>query len=139
MMVKSITLPLDPIAAFRLFTEKVDEWWPPERRHTDDPSSRIFLLESGRFYERTRDGREVELGLVRSWELPRRILLDFFVATGPEKPTEVEITFSAEERGTRVTVTHKPKPGNEDLWTGWSPRYGPSWDAVLAALARAVT
>ena len=47
---------LDPVAAFRLFTEKVDEWWPPERRHSDDPASRIFLLESGRFYERTGDG-----------------------------------------------------------------------------------
>ena len=86
-----------PPAAFALFTEKIGEWWPPDRRHTEDPASEIFILESGRFYERARDGHEVELGCVRSWELPRRILLDFFIATGPENPTEVEITFAAEE------------------------------------------
>lgn len=137
MMVKSVMLPLAPPAAFELFTQKIGEWWPPDRRHTKDPASEIFLLQSGRFYERARDGHEVELGCVRSWELPNRILLDFFIATGPERPTEVEITFAAEESGTRVTVTHRPKPESENLWAEWAPGYERSWDAVLAALSRA--
>jgi uncharacterized protein YndB with AHSA1/START domain len=137
MMVKSVMLPLAPLAAFELFTQKVGEWWPPDRRHTQDPSSEIFLLQSGRFYERARDGREVELGAVRSWELPSRILLDFFIATGPEKPTEVEITFVPQEGGTRVTVTHRPKPASEALWVERAPRYERSWEVVLAALSRA--
>jgi hypothetical protein len=137
MIVKSVVLPLAPIAAFELFTRKIGEWWPADRRHTQDPTSEIFLLESGRFYERARDGREVELGYVRSWELPKRILLDFFIATGPEKPTEVEIAFAADGGGTRVTVTHRPKPASEALWTERAPRYERSWDVVLAALFRA--
>jgi hypothetical protein len=137
MMVKSVTLPLDPRAAFELFTQKIDQWWPAERRHTDDPASQIFMLESGRFYERARDGQEVELGQVRSWELPRRILLDFFIATGPERPTEVEIVFAALEGGTRVTVTHRPKPVSEGVWTEWAPRYQQSWDLILSALSGA--
>jgi hypothetical protein len=137
MMVKSVMLPLAPGAAFELFTQKISAWWPPDRRHTQDPTSRIFLLESGRFYEQTRDGHEVELGCVRSWELPNRILLDFFIATGPEKPTEVEITFAAKEGGTQVTVVHRAKPSSEDLWLERAPRYDRSWDVVLAALSRA--
>jgi uncharacterized protein YndB with AHSA1/START domain len=137
MMVKSVVLPLAPLAAFELFTQKIGTWWPPDRRHTQDPASEIFLLQSGRFYERARDGHEVELGCVRSWELPSRILLDFFIATGPEKPTEVEITFAAQEGGTRVTVTHRPKPASEGLWTERAPRYERSWDVVLAALSQA--
>ena len=137
MMVKSVVLPLAPLAAFELFTKKISVWWPPDRRHTQDPASRIFLLESGRFYERTSDGHEVELGHVRSWELPNRILLDFFIATGPEKPTEVEITFAAKEGGTEVTVVHRPKPSSEELWMERAPRYERSWDVVLAALSRA--
>jgi hypothetical protein len=137
MMVKSVTLPLTPLAAFELFTGKIGEWWPPDRRHTEDPASEIFLLQSGRFYERARDGREVELGRVRSWDLPRRILLDFFIATGPDHPTEVEIIFAAEARGTRVTVTHRAKPDSEGLWATWAPGYARSWDAVLSALSRA--
>jgi hypothetical protein len=137
MMIKSVMLPLAPVAAFELFTRRIDEWWPPERRHIKDSPSEIFLLPSGRFFERAGDGHEVELGCVRSWELPRRILLDFFIATGPEKPTEVEVTFAALEGGTRVTVTHRPKPSSADLWTEWVPRYERSWELVLAALSRA--
>jgi hypothetical protein len=137
MMVKSVLLPLAPPAAFALFTQKITQWWPPDRRHTQDPASEIFLLPSGRFYERARDGREVELGCVRSWELPSRILLDFFVATGPDKPTEVEITFAARDGGTCVTVTHRPRPESEALWTERAPRYAQSWDIVLAALRHA--
>jgi len=138
MMVKSVVLPLAPHAAFDLFTGKIGEWWPPERRHTQDPTSQIFLSEGGRFFERGRDGREVELGFVRAWDAPRRILLDFFIATGPEKPTEVEITFDGQSNGTRVTVVHRPKPSSEALWSERAPRYAQSWDLVLAALARAV-
>ncbi len=137
MIVKSVVLPLAPGAAFALFTQKIGEWWPPDRRHTQDPTSDIFLLPSGRFYERARDGHEVELGCVRSWEHPSRILLDFFVATGAERPTEVEITFAAQEGGTRVTVTHGPKRESEGVWTERAPRYARSWDLVLAALSGA--
>ena len=137
MMIKSVTLPLTPDAAFELFTQKITQWWPLDRRHSGDPAGEIFLLESGRFYERARDGREVELGIVRSWEMPNRILLDFFVATGVDKPTEVEIVFEAREGGTRVTVSHGPKPASAALWTERAPRYERSWDAVLSALSRA--
>ena len=137
MIVKSVMLPLPPVAAFALFTQRIGEWWPADRRHTQDPASEIFLLESGRFYERAHDGREVELGHVRSWELPKRILLDFFIATGPEKPTEVEIAFAAQGGGTQVTVTHRPKPASASLWTERAPRYERSWDVTLAALSRA--
>lgn len=137
MIVKSVLLPLPPKAAFELFTQSASVWWPADRRHTKDPASEIFLLADGRFYERARDGREVELGNVRAWQPPTQILLDFFIATGPEKPTEVEITFAAEPGGTRVTVTHRPKPASAALWSGHAPRYAQSWDIVLAALARA--
>lgn len=136
MMVKSVVLPLAPVAAFELFTQRAGDWWPTGRRHTDDPESQIFLLQSGRFYERARNGHEVELGHVRSWDLPRRILLDFFVATGRERPTEVEITFALHDGGTRVTVIHRPTPASMAMWAEWAPRYEQSWNMVLAALVR---
>lgn len=132
-----MVLPLPPTAAFELFTQRIDEWWPADRRHVQDAPSEIFLLRSGRFYERSRDGREVELGRVRSWDPPRQILLDFFIATGPDRPTQVEITFSGLDGSTQVTVTHRPTPDSSDVWDEKAPRYGQSWDAVLAALLRA--
>ncbi len=137
MIEKSVLLPLAPKAAFDLFTRRIGEWWPPDRRHSRDPESEIFLLESGRFFERDREGREVELGYVRDWRFAERILIDFFIATGPERPTEVEIIFSAQGEGTRVVVTHRPKPSSEELWTQYATRYAESWDVVLSALDRA--
>jgi hypothetical protein len=129
-----VLLPLDQRAAFALFTQKISLWWPPDRRHTGDPQSEIVLLESGPFYERAGDGREVALGSVRAWEAPARILLDFFIATGSNAPTEVEIVFAAVAGGTQVTVTHRPKPESAALWTQRAPRYEQSWAVVLAAL-----
>lgn len=137
MMVKSVTLPLTPNAAFELFTQKASEWWPKDRRHSGDSDSEIFMLKSGRFYERARSGHEVELGHVQAWDRPNRILLDFFIATSPEKPTEVEVTFAAQEGGTHVTVIHRPKPSSADLWSARAPLYAQSWDLALALLARA--
>ncbi|MGA2044925.1 MAG: hypothetical protein ABSG83_16320 [Roseiarcus sp.] len=54
MIVKSVSLPLTPETAFDLFTTDIGLWWPEGRRHTGDPASEIFLLESGRFFERAR-------------------------------------------------------------------------------------
>ena len=136
-IVKSLFLPLAPAAAFDLFTTRINAWWPPDRRHTRDPLSEIFLLQDGRFFERTSEGRDVELGFVRSWQKPKLILLDFFIATSLEEPTEVEITFIAEQQGTRLTVTHRPKPESAHLWAERAPRYEASWGIVLAAFDRA--
>ncbi len=136
---KSILLACAPADAFRCFTEQASAWWPPERRHTGDTESEIFLREEGRFYERARDGREVELGRVRAWEPPARLLLDFFPGTDAEHPTEVEVLFAAEpgsERTTRVTVLHRATAASEALFSSRASRFVASWDLLLPALAR---
>lgn len=135
MIIKSVRLLLAPPAAFDLFTQETSTWWPPDHRHTRDPKSRIFMLPGGRFFESAHDGLEVELGWSRTWDAPRRIVLDFFVATGREHPTEVEIHFTAKAGGAQVTVTHRPGPASEALWAERAARYARCWDVVLAALA----
>ena len=121
-----------------LFTERISEWWPESRRHTQDSESTIILLPEGRFFERARDGSEVDLGRVRHWS-EHRILLDFYIGTSPDMPTEVEITFTPEIAGTRVTVTHRPTPASSALWTSRAPRFAESWELVLAGLAATAT
>lgn len=136
MIVNSVLLRLNAQKAFQLFTSSISDWWPTDRRHTRDPAGKIFLLASGRFFERAADGLEVDLGKVTTWDEPHRILLDFYIATGPDHPTEVEIRFEPEDTGTRVTVTHRPKPESAHLWNERAPRYVSSWQAVLEALSR---
>lgn len=136
MIINSVLLDMDLQRAFALVTCRVSEWWPEDLRHTGDRNSSIFLLASGRFYERAGDGREIDLGKVTLWNKPHVLVLDFYVATGPDHPTEVEIRFEAEEAATRVTVIHRPKPDSMQLWNERSPRYATSWSIVLASLER---
>jgi hypothetical protein len=137
MMTKSVLLPLAVDAAFVLFTEKISLWWLADRRHSKDFASKLYLQASGRFNEVASDGTEVELGKVTTWEAPHRIILDFYIATGPDHPTQAVITFTAEADGTRVTVVHTPKQESDNLWKDRAPRYAQSWQAVLDALATA--
>jgi uncharacterized protein YndB with AHSA1/START domain len=139
MITKSVLLPLAQAEAFKLFTEQISAWWPVDCRHTSDPASTLHLVTDGRFYERARDGREVDLGRVVEWHDGQRIVLDFYMATGPAHPTKAEITFTPEANGTRVTVSHTPKPESNDLWTDRAPRYERSWEIVLAALHHAAS
>jgi uncharacterized protein YndB with AHSA1/START domain len=135
MIQKSILLRCSPEEAFDLFTRRVSEWWPKTHRLTKDPDTELFLEPAGRFWERSRDGREMELGRVLAWEPPHRLALDFYLGSNPEQPTAVEVTFTSERSGTRVTVDHRPKPESDELWSGRASVFERSWDAVLSALA----
>jgi uncharacterized protein YndB with AHSA1/START domain len=135
MIVKSVILACDPGRAFALFTEHAGLWWPAARRHSKDANSTIRMEACGRFFERSTDGTEVQLGVVRQFEPPRRLLLDWYPGTGPENPTQVEVTFEAVDGGTRVTVRHSPGSAGPAAFEGSALAYDRSWDLVLAALA----
>jgi uncharacterized protein YndB with AHSA1/START domain len=137
MIEKTVVLSCPPERAFVLFTEHASAWWPENRRHTPDPRSVIRMVPEGRFWERAGDGRVVELGRVRVWEAPARLVLDFFVGTDADHPTEVTVTFTAEEGRTRVVVRHGPLPESEALFHARAPAYERSWALLLDSLARA--
>lgn len=139
MIDKTVLLGCSLQRAFELFTERTSDWWPADRRHTKDPRSEIFLLPNGRFFERARDGREVDLGRVRVWDPPRRLLLDFYIGTDADHPTEVLITFAEQGDSTRVRVEHRPTERSRDLWEKRAPAYVRSWDLVLAAFRSAAS
>jgi uncharacterized protein YndB with AHSA1/START domain len=133
MIEKTLLLPCPPERAFSLLTEKAGSWWPPDRRHTKDPNSAIFIEGGGRFYERATDGTEVDLGVVRVFEPPRRLVLDWYPGTGPAEPTLVEIVLAAEGEGTRVHLTHRAGPASADSYARKAALYERSWTLVFAA------
>lgn len=136
MITKSVVLQCSPERAFSLFTEQAGQWWPAERRHTPDAASAIRIEASGRFFERARDGTEVELGLARVFEPGRRLVLDWYPGTDRANKTEVEVRFEAVGDATRVTVLHGQGAATPDIFAGNAPAYGRSWEGVLAALAQ---
>ena len=111
----SVLVPLAPEAAFELFTDRFDSWWPKEGHHVSEHSVEVVLeaREGGRWFERAEDGAECDWGFVREVDRPHRILLawqlnpQFDFDPDPAKATEVEVTFRAHEGGTRVTLEHR--------------------------------
>ena len=136
-VVKRVDLRCTPDRAFSLFTEHAGEWWPADRRHLKDDRPTVIRIETtGRFFERSSEGIEVELGVARVFEPSRRLLLDWYPGTGPANPTEVEVRFEAIDTGTRITVTHGAGRAGTDAFGRHAAGYTRSWDLVLAAWAR---
>ena len=113
----SVLVPLEPEAAFELFTDRFSEWWPKDSHHiADADAADVFLepREGGRWYERAADGAECDWGLVLEIDRPNRIVLAWQLTPewkfdpDTEKATQVEVSFIAEEPGTtRVTLEHR--------------------------------
>lgn len=112
----SFSVPLDPEAAFELFTDGFDRWWPKKRVHISEGPCAAVTLEpvvGGRWYERAEDGSECDWGFVRALDRPGRILMAWHLDPewkfnpDPGKATEVEVTFDAEGDGTLVTLEHR--------------------------------
>jgi uncharacterized protein YndB with AHSA1/START domain len=138
MITKTKELACDARRAFELFTTRAGDWWPARLRHTSGPASAIVMLATGRFYERGDDGHEVELGVVRAWEPPHRLVLDWYPGTDAERPTRVEVCFVDQgASSTRVEVRHDATPASEALFPARAPRYDAAWSLVLEALAGA--
>jgi uncharacterized protein YndB with AHSA1/START domain len=135
MIRKSVLLACSPEKAFALFTEQASLWWPESRRHTNDAASTIQFTPEGRFFERSSDGREVELGRVRVWDRPHRLVMDFYPGTHPEQPTEVSILLTEEGDGTRLTLEHRATAASAGIWKARAPAFARSWDVLLPSLA----
>lgn len=98
---QSVHVDCPPDEAFRLFTEHFGEWWPSE--HPE--SAEIEPGLGGKITERTLTG-ERELGTVTVWEPPERLAFTWYADADSDRAGTVEIDFSVDADGTRVTVTH---------------------------------
>jgi uncharacterized protein YndB with AHSA1/START domain len=141
-----VTVPADVGEAFRLFTDEMAAWWPLETHSMasdrDDGTAVRDLVfegrEGGRLYEVADDGTEGTWGRVVTWEPPRRLVLAWKPNLRAEPETEVEITFTPVDGGTRVDLEHRG-------WERLGPRgpvaaegYRRGWPYILGERLAAV-
>jgi uncharacterized protein YndB with AHSA1/START domain len=111
----SVVVAVPPEAAFRIFTEEIDQWWRRGLRYRVAGTRRgIIHMEphvGGRLFESFDTGSEtkiVETGRVTAWEPPSRLAFDWRAANfASGEITEVEVTFQKSSTNTLVTVTHR--------------------------------
>jgi uncharacterized protein YndB with AHSA1/START domain len=112
-VVKTVTLPIAPDRAFRLFTDGMGTWWLPSHSVSKAGQDRVVIepMTGGSWYEIGKDGDRCDWGRVLVWEPPGRLVLDWQLsadfAFDPALHTEVEVTFTPEGSGTRVRLEHR--------------------------------
>jgi uncharacterized protein YndB with AHSA1/START domain len=139
-LVKSVLVPVDPAAAFALFTDRIAEWWPLETHSVwaaDAADVRVEEGVGGHVVEAHRDGRTSVWGTVTRWDPPRAVAFTWHPGRPEHEATHVTVRFAPAGKGTRVELTHG----------GWEARddsafarvgYDRGWEVVLGHLARHV-
>jgi uncharacterized protein YndB with AHSA1/START domain len=107
----SLRVNATPARAFAVFTRDIALWWRPNGLFQFTPRSpgviALELGEGGRLTETLASGKVFEIGRIRAWEPPHRLVFGWRQATfAPDQDTEVEVRFEAADGQTRVTVEH---------------------------------
>lgn len=111
----SVAVSLEPQAAFRIFTEEIDQWWRRGLKYRVAGKRRGIIHLEGRVggrlfesFEGASGTRLFETGRVTIWEPPSRLAFEWRASNfAPHEKTEVEVTFAPQRSGTLVTVTHR--------------------------------
>jgi uncharacterized protein YndB with AHSA1/START domain len=138
-----------PARVFEAFTAEIGQWWRPNQlfRLTGRDDGRLAIEPrlDGRVTETYADGDWFEVGRVRVWEPPERVVLSWRAAAfPPDRETEVHVRFEPVDEGTRVVVEHF---GWDGLPREHAARHGfplfvfqqrlaEWWRALLGSLAR---
>ena len=110
-VVVAIRVRATPQRAFDVFTRDIGAWWRPNalfRFTPRDPGVLSFEPgEGGRLIETRAPGKVFEVGRIRVWSPPSRLVFGWRQATFAEdQATEVEVRFEPVGEETRVTVEH---------------------------------
>jgi uncharacterized protein YndB with AHSA1/START domain len=100
-----------PERAFAAFTEEIGDWWQASPLFQTTPRPGRLSFEpgpQGRLIETRAGGKIFEIGQVRAWEPPGRLVFSWRQAAFPlDLHTEVEVRFEAVGDETRVSVEHR--------------------------------
>ena len=137
MISQSIDVHLPTDAAFRVFTERVDLWWPRNHRMSGTPDGRMELSPppNGELVEHAPDGRRLSYGAVQEWHPGERLVLSFFLGSGAAHPTEVTVHFRPLNEATRVTIEHRAGALSEEAFEGIADRFVSNWSVISQGYA----
>ncbi len=136
-VIKERALPCPPEVAFALFCDRISEWWPVEPHSIAGArvaSVTVEPLEGGFVYETDDAGTRRDWATVLLYDVPRRLVLDWYPGHSPAEATRVEVRFTESGDGCLLRLTHS---GWADDATDRRASYDSGWDVVLDALVAA--
>lgn len=133
-LVREVIVRADVETAFRLFTDRISDWWPLAT-HSVFGEHASVAFEDGRLVERA-GATSTTWGEVLAWDPPRGFRVTWHPGHDADEATEVAVAFTEQAGETLVRLTH----------TGWERRarpevrasYESGWTLVLGRYAEAV-
>lgn len=140
-VVKEVTVPADPEAAFARFTEGLDLWWPRGTHSVSEAECASVGMEGregGAIFEVDRSGTRHVWGTIREWIPPRVVSFTWHPGRAPDTRQTVLVTFEAAEEGTRVRLEHRGWEALGDEARATRDEYDTGWTGVLADYTRSL-
>ena len=107
----SIEVTASQETAFKVFTERMNTWWPLATHSLegeDVMSAEMECRIGGRVVERHKDGTEANWGTIDVWDPPNSVGFSWNPSYEERPETHVEVRFtSLESGGTRVDLEHR--------------------------------
>jgi len=94
-----------PQTAFDVFTVGIGRWWPIAD-HSVHGAGGTVAFTSGQLVEQSATGQQTLWGTVTRWEPPTAVAFTWHPGRTPERPSHVEVTFTAAGPQTLVTLIH---------------------------------
>ncbi len=137
-IVKTVTVPLDPDRAFRLFTEEIADWWPRDTAAgTDSPSIHVPETVGEEVIETRPDGSTTRWGTVTEHHPGRAFGMTWHPGRPEEEASYVRVTFDTVADGTQITVIHDNWPALNAITTLYACAATPAWQSALRRYATA--
>ena len=142
-VVKTIRVSLPPNAAFDLFTQRIESWWPMQSHSVSAGSgtparSLSMVCElGGALIETTGDGKEHSWGTVLEWVDGKSFAMTWHPGRTDGAETHLHVAFQSVETGTLVTLTHSNWDNLGVDAQKTRDGYNGGWDGVLAAYLNA--
>lgn len=135
---KTLNVPMTPEAAFDLFTQGIDRWWPKASHSTSTSDGaapeevRVEPFEGGRILEKRHDGETAEWGRITIWVPGQRLTCTWHPGRSADEATRLDIRFTADAIGCRIDLIHDGFDVLGAQATSMQANYTRGWDHVLA-------
>jgi uncharacterized protein YndB with AHSA1/START domain len=119
--------------AFKVFTEGIGSWWPPEHHILQAELAEMVFepYEGGNIFDRGVDGSECRWARVLTYDPPKRVVfswdinLKWEIERDTANTSEVEVTFKAAGPDrTHVELEHRNLDRHGDGWEGMRDAVG---------------
>ncbi|MEX0284011.1 MAG: SRPBCC domain-containing protein [Paracoccaceae bacterium] len=134
---KTVSVPLPPDEAFRVFTADMSLWWPVETHSLSASSGErpksvhVDAHEGGHITEVKADGARANWATITKWQPGEKFEFDWYVGRDPSEATCVSVTFLADGADTIVTLIHDGFDRLGAQGAQMAANYNTGWDGVL--------